>query len=136
MRTARSLPFTGVFTAVICILVFSGCASTPPKQLIANEKLLAAAGFKRYPADTPTKLARLNKFPQQKLFSRTDGGVKYYIYADAQHCKCLFKGGREEYERYQQLVLDHQLAQDRKTNEQRDRTRNLDWGNWRFRDNW
>ncbi len=136
MRVRKILPSAAAFTAAICILVFSGCASTPPKKLVTNEKLLAAAGFRRYPADTPAKLARLKKLPQQKLFARAEGGVEYYIYADAQHCQCLFKGGREEYEHYQQLVLDNQLAQDRRTREKRERAKELDWGKWRFRDDW
>ncbi len=136
MRTQKVLPSTAAITVLLCILVFAGCASTQQKKIIANEKMLAAAGFKRYPADTPEKLERLKELPQLKLFTRTDAGIEYYIYADAHHCRCLFKGGREEYERYQQLVLDDQLAQEKRTNEKRDRARGLDWGQWRFRDDW
>jgi len=136
MRTEKILPNTVVLTAAICILVLAGCASTQPKKIIANEKLLAAAGFKRHPADTPAKLEQLKKMPQLKLFTRKENNSEYYIYVDAQHCQCLFEGGREEYERYQELALKNQLAADKRRNEKRERNRNLDWGQWRFRDNW
>ena len=73
--------------------VLHGCASMQQQQVSATEDLLAAAGFKIRPADTPERMAHLNTLQPYKLIARSKDGEFVYTYADPLYCKCLYAGG-------------------------------------------
>jgi hypothetical protein len=79
----------------------SACSST---QL--TEGWLAKAGFRQMPADTPAKLAHLQTLPEHQLVARDYKGQRYYVYADASGCRCLYIGGSQQYQTFQQLMVE------------------------------
>ncbi len=84
-------------------IMFAGCATTTPMQ---TEMDLGSCGFKWKVADTPEKLKHLETLPQRKIVRHQEEGKDYYIYADAQECKCVYVGDEKAYQEYKQLVYD------------------------------
>jgi len=87
-----------------------GCASMQQQQVTATEELLAAAGFKIRPADTPERMAHLNTLQPYKLIARSKDGEFVYTYADPQYCKCLYAGGPKQYQEFERLKFQKQQA--------------------------
>lgn len=59
---------------------------------VATDMRLEDAGFTMRRADTPERLARLRKLPPRQFLARGKGEQRYYLYADAELCRCLFVG--------------------------------------------
>ena len=87
-----------------------GCASMQQQQVSATEELLAAAGFKIRPADTPERMAHLNTLQPYELIARSKEGEFVYTYADPQYCKCLYAGGPKQYQEFERLKFQRQQA--------------------------
>jgi hypothetical protein len=89
--------------AIGLVLGMAGCATT------ANtESMLAQAGFRQLPADSPKKVAHLQTLPERRLVARTYQGKKYYVYSDPNGCKCLYIGNPAQYQAYQGLLQQRQ----------------------------
>ena len=66
---------------------------------------LANAGFVMRPANTPEKMARLKLLPPRKFVARTKaGGVRYFLYADPDYCKCVLVGDQRAMQTYRDMV--------------------------------
>jgi len=111
-------PMTGIRLRAAVFLVIPGlmaaaCAAVGNQQAIQNERMLAAAGFQVKFADTPEKLDHLKSMPQrQYAHHQRDDGRVFYMYADANYCKCLYVGTEKAYQRYQELVIQLETAHD------------------------
>ena len=90
-----------------------GCATLHRREAQSTEQVLAAAGFRQKPADTPAKLANLNTMPPRKLVSHVEDGHFAYSYADPDNCHCLYVGGDAEYSAFQKLSVEKQIADER-----------------------
>ena len=95
---------TNLAAVVGLALLAAGCATATQ----TTESLLAQAGFRQLPADTPQKLAHLQTLPERRIVIRTRQAQKYYVYADPGGCKCLYIGSADQYQRYQQFVQAQQ----------------------------
>ena len=96
--------------SIFGILVLAACASTQTKETMSFENTLDKSGFVMKPADTPEKLAQLEKMPQKKLVKQDYKGQPVYLYADAAGCKCLYAGSEEDYESLQRLIDQQKVA--------------------------
>jgi uncharacterized protein YaiL (DUF2058 family) len=119
--------------AVMLSLALAACASTQIKKVIRMERLLTDSGFKMRPADTPEKLAQVRQLLQHKLITHQQGDKVMYIYADADHCKCVYTGDEEA---YQQFADKKQVSGMDRIAEDREEPARLDWGEWRFNESW
>ena len=104
-------------------IALAGCAAIQKSDSTNTEQMLAAAGFKMKLADTPAKLAHLNTLTQRKLISHERDGKVYFVYADADNCKCLYAGNQENYQSYEKLSMKQNIAE---MNEDAP----MDWGMW------
>lgn len=111
--------------AVITVLgiALTGCASMEKSKATDTEQLLAAAGFKMKLADSPEKLAHLNTLTQRKVVTHERNGKNYYVYADADYCKCLYAGNQENYQRFEKLLVKQNIAE-------MNADASMDWGRW------
>ncbi len=116
MQQGRFALATAGLVALL-LLALAGCAvvkEVQKNETADREQLLAAAGFKVRPADTPEKLANLEAMSQRKLLIHEHNGKTYYVYADDLNCKCLYVGNQRAYDRFQQLQVERQIvAQER-----------------------
>ena len=60
-------------------------------------------GFVMRLANTPEQMARLRLLPSRKFVARTNGGGRYYLYADPDYCQCVFVGSENAMKNYQAL---------------------------------
>jgi hypothetical protein len=110
--------------AAVALLVSAGCASVAAD----SERSLAAAGFQMKFAKTPAQIAKAEAFPQRRL-TPTPGpdGSNFFVYADAQYCKCVYVGTEAAYDRYQKIAVKQRIAR----NEEAASMDNWDvWGAW------
>jgi hypothetical protein len=98
-----------------------------------TEDTLAASGFKMKLANTPEKLAHLKTLSQHNLVSHERNGEVYFVYADADNCKCMYVGDEKAYQQYQKLVIKQNLAEEKLEAAEDIYDRPTRWG---FRDAW
>ena len=92
--------------AIALLALAVGCANTQH-----TENLLSAAGFRTVIADTPQRQEHLKTLPPDKVTLVQRNGKNYYVYADPAHWQ-IFVGNPSQYQKYQQLRLASNLAQD------------------------
>jgi hypothetical protein len=112
------------------VLAGAGCAYFARQSAQDTENLLAAAGFTLKPADTPEKLAHLRTMPVRTIVSRAKGDQLVFTYADPDYCKCLWVGNARQYNAYQRLVEQRQVAQMRLMAAQEEEMASMNWGMW------
>ncbi|MDP3182851.1 MAG: hypothetical protein Q8M54_08555 [Desulfobaccales bacterium] len=123
----------------MALIALAGCAAVQAIQkseAMDKEQLLTAAGFRVRLADTPQKLAHLQTLTQRKLIAHQRDGKVYYVYADALACKCLYIGNEEAYQRYQQLVIQQQIADQQRMTAEMNYDAQMNWGMWGPYDPW
>ena len=121
----KALP-SWVFAATFTVALV-GCAAIQKDNTQTTEQTLSAAGFQMKLADTPAKLAQLQGLPQRKLVSQQQNGAIRYIYVDAQYCQCVYAGTETNYQEYQKLALQRQIALEGVSAAQMD---TMDWEMW------
>ena len=90
----------------VAFVVVTGCSTTQK-----TENLLSAAGFKAIPATTPQQQAHLKTLPAHKVTMVVRDGQTSYVYPDVPH-QVLYVGQDAQYQEYQRLRLQNQMAQD------------------------
>ena len=71
--------------------------------------MLSAAGFKIVPASTPEKQSHLKTLPPHKVTMVQRDGKTYFVFPD-QKQQVLYVGQQEQYNEYQKLRMQAQLA--------------------------
>jgi len=100
------------------------------EEVQKTENLLAAAGFQIKVSATPAKLSQLQTLTQHRPIRRDHDGRVMYVYADATVCKCLYYGTQVEYDKYRNLALQQQIAQERLNAAEMNENAAMDWGAW------
>ncbi len=96
----------------------------------STEQLLAASGFQVKLADTPDKLAHIQTLTQHQLVPHQKDGEVYYVYADATTCRCVYWGNEASYQRYQQLAVQREIADEQRMTAQMNENAAMNWGMW------
>ena len=128
LRRRETMRWTKPILLLVALgLSVTGCAAIRAHQTAETEQILAAAGFQVEPADTPEKLAHLQTLTPRKVVRYSRDGQPEYVYADPERCKCVYVGDEKRYQRYQELSLQKQLADEQLSEE---RTYWGPWGPW------
>jgi len=120
MKTFKALLTAGVLVAALAI----GCSTTKD-----NENMLSAAGFKMVPADTPEREAHLNSLPADKITTVQRNGTLYYVFPDPKK-NMLYVGQQPQYEAYQKIRLQNQMAQEQLSAAEMNENAWGVWGPW------
>lgn len=110
--------------------LLSGCAAMEASKARDTESLLAAAGFRIKLADTPEKQAHTQELAQHQLVAHPKDGAVYYVYADATTCHCVYWGNEDAYQRYQQLAVQKQIADEQQSAAMMNQSAAMNWGMW------
>ncbi|HEY2526146.1 MAG TPA: hypothetical protein VGI29_13870 [Candidatus Binataceae bacterium] len=92
----------------------AGCSmfqETPQQRAQRIEPMLAAAGFRMLPADTPARVAETERLTPLKVRYYFDNGKPRYWFNDPVSCHCVYVGGEKNYQQYEQIRLSQQAAQ-------------------------
>jgi hypothetical protein len=106
------------------------CASIEKSEAIKTERTLAAAGFQMRLADTPQKMAKVEAMTQRKLVPHEKDGETFFVYADALECKCVYAGSQQARQRYEQLAIKQNLANQQQMTAAMNEDAAMDWGGW------
>ncbi len=116
---------------IVCALVaLTGCQTIRDSNARSKEETLAAAGFQMKQAQTPEQMANVQSMPQRKLIPHTQGGQVMYVYADAEVCQCVYVGTEKNYQDYQKMVYQTELADEQETTAELNNETMFNWGVW------
>src|SRR5438046_6265760 len=98
-----------IFAAAATALFITGCAQM---QSANTTSLLSAAGFRARTPQTPTQQQIYAALPPYQVERATvKGKGVFYVYKD-EKAGLAYIGREQEYQRYQQLAIGQQIAQD------------------------
>jgi hypothetical protein len=115
------VPSRKSLVCVALLAALSGCA----QQVQQKEDMLAAAGFKPVPANTPQRQASLAALPPHKFTRQVRNNVPVVVYADPMICNCLYVGNQAAYDSYLQTMKAKNAAAAQEADAKLE-----DWGVW------
>lgn len=101
IRTLRLIP------AVVLLLHTAVLAASeePSKPFLEkNSFYLSSAGFRIQVANDPAGQKALRMLPAHRFVVNGVGDAIRYLYAEPQHCVCIFVGTQQAYDRYRNLL--------------------------------
>ncbi|OGX14349.1 MAG: hypothetical protein A2351_06615 [Omnitrophica bacterium RIFOXYB12_FULL_50_7] len=81
-------------------------------------------------AQTPEQLANVQGMTQRKLIPHTKDGRLLYVYADAEACQCVYVGTEQNYQDYQKMVYQTNLADEQEATAEMNSETMFNWGVW------
>lgn len=106
-QSIHTLRAFGVMPAIVLSL----CASllvaleTPSKPFLdKNSFYLASAGFRVQVANDAAGQKALRALPPHRFVMHRNGGDVRYLYAEPQHCVCVFMGTQAAYDAYRGML--------------------------------
>jgi hypothetical protein len=119
-RTSNIVIFLATLTGMILL---AGCASMTSSN---TESLLSAAGFRVRTPQTPKQQQIYAALPPYKVHRATVNGKVFYVYKD-EKAGVAYVGREQEYQQYQQLAIQQQIAQQYYAAVEMDRAAALNW---------
>jgi hypothetical protein len=131
--TLRTSNIVIVLATVIGAILLAGCASMTSAN---TESLLSAAGFLVRTPQTPKQQQIYAALPPYQVQRATVNGKVFYVYKD-EKAGVAYVGREQEYQRYQQLAIQQQIAQNQIAAAEMEQQAALDWyGGFGFRGFW
>jgi len=122
-----------ILAAAATALFVAGCAEMASSN---TTSLLSAAGFRVRTPETPKQKEIYAALPAYKVERATVKGHVFYVYKD-EKAGIAYIGREQEYQQYQQLAVQQQIAQDYYNAVAMDRAAALSWyGAWGPRAFW
>jgi len=115
--------------ATALLAFMAGCATTPIASTQDKANMLVAAGFKTISPKTAEQQQRLQQLQTGQVAQIQKNGRTYYIVADPTQ-NVVYVGGPTEYQNYQQMRAQNQLAQDNYQTAAIYQDTAMDWGRW------
>ena len=134
MKTRRSqLNLILIFAAAVTALFVTGCAEVGSGN---TTSLLTAAGFRAHTPQTPRQQQIYAALPPYQVERATVKGHVFYVYKD-EKAGVAYIGREPEYQRYHQLAVQQQIAQNYYMAAEMDRAAAFGWyGAWGPRAFW
>lgn len=134
MKTQQSkLKVILIFAVAAAAVSIAGCAGMDSGN---TTSLLSAAGFRVRTPQTPKQQQIYAALPPYKVERAVVKGHTFYVYKD-EKAGVAYIGREPEYQRYQQLAVQQQIAQDYYTAVAMDRAAAYGWyGAWGPRAFW
>jgi hypothetical protein len=112
-----------LISAAMAALFLIGCASMGSSN---TESLLSAAGFIVRTPQTPKQQQIYAALPPYQVQRATVNGKVFYVYKD-EKSGAAYVGREQQYQRYQQLALQQQIAQNQIMAAEMEQQAALDW---------
>ena len=96
-----------LFPAIVPLLHAAVLAAEEPPSkpfLEKNSFYLSSAGFRVQVANDPAGQEALRALPAHRFVVNGAGDALRYLYAEPQHCVCIFVGTQQAYDRYRNLI--------------------------------
>ena len=106
----RMIGWVVLCLALAGIAPLEGCAAIQRSEARSTEDLLAAAGFRQFPANNAVRIKALKTMKPRTITTVSNGEKTYWVYPDPTNCNCLYAGTESNYQEYKRLVLQKQIA--------------------------
>ena len=116
--------------AVSLVVLLVACARGLNERAPPTDQLLSATGFQMRSADTPRELDELTRMTQCRRVSHQCMSARYYVYADATLCRCLYVGSESALERFQRLAWYRRLDRSQRVAAESGSGAAMDWELW------
>jgi len=128
MKTRQSqLNVILIFAVAVTALFVAGCAEVGSGN---TTSLLTAAGFRARTPQTPTQQQIYASLPPYHVERATVKGHVFYVYKD-EKAGVAYVGREQEYQRYHELAVQQQIAQNYYMAAEMDRAAAFGWyGAW------
>jgi hypothetical protein len=120
----QNLSLFRILSIIALLAAAGGCATTE-----STENLLVAAGFKVVTPKTAAQQQRLTALPPGKVSSLRKSGKTYYIFPDVANNQA-YVGGPKQYQAYQKLRLEKQMADEKLEAAEMDMDASMEWDAW------
>ena len=112
MQTVNRSLEAGVVAAALTLSVSLFAVEPPSKPFLdKNSFYLSSAGFKVHFAKNAVGRKAMHALPPHRFVSHNlGGGDVWYLYAEPQHCACIFIGTKDAYQIYRS-ILSQPLSQ-------------------------
>jgi hypothetical protein len=108
---ARVINALGVVIALMLCASWLAALEPPSKPFLdSNSFYLSSAGFKPQFANDAAGKKALHALPPHRFVIHDNGGDVRYLYAEPQHCVCVFIGTRDAWRNYR-AILSQPLPQ-------------------------
>jgi hypothetical protein len=94
-------------------VVLSFCAAVPAAaeapsrpSLEKNSFYLSSSGFRIQVANDPAGQKKLRALPAHRFVANGVGDAVRYLYAEPQHCVCIFVGTQQAYDNYRKILRE------------------------------
>jgi hypothetical protein len=128
MESRIVLPLSGITLATAALL--AGCSAIGRDDARDTEQQLAAAGFDIKLADSPARRDHLETLPQHELVRVDRDSRPYYVYADPESCACMYVGNQADYDAYQRLTAQEEMAEEKEEAAAMSEDAAMDWDLW------
>jgi len=115
---------------VMALGLACGLGACAAQQAREMDGMLAAAGFQVRPANTPEKLQQLKTLEPRVLLQTQRDGAPYWVVADPTVCQCLYVGNEAAYQRYEQLKLRKEYADEQLMAAEMNEDAAMNWSMW------
>jgi hypothetical protein len=126
-----------LFTSILALLGLAVALLACDYKPESKANLLADAGFKQLPLQTPKQIASFRSLPPHRLSKTVFKGKNVWVYPDRNVCGCLYIGGQTAYDAYIKKATQQMI--DTRVNQMYDNKdpdpynpaatmANLDWG--------
>jgi len=115
--------------AAALLTLMAGCATTTTTSIEDKANMLVAAGFKTITPKTTAHQQKLQQLQTGQVAMIQKNGKTYYVVANP-HQNVIYVGGPAEYQAYQQLRAQRQLAEENLQTAETYQDAAMQWDAW------
>lgn len=114
----------------LVIVTAAGCKMIEKHKALETERMLSAAGFQMKLASTPEKQAQVEAMTQRMIVPHDRDGQTFFVYADGEDCKCVYVGNQTNFQEYQKLMQQQNIADQEAMTAAMNEDATMNWGTW------
>jgi hypothetical protein len=112
-----------VYVLLLLNVLAGGCAESHTERARRLEPMLAQAGFRTVPANTPTRSQKLGEMTPLRISHVSRNGKLSYWFADPYVCHCLYVGNEQNFDQFEQLKEAKQEEQSQEVTDMAEQTK-------------
>jgi len=102
----RALRLFPAVVLLFCATVLAAAEVPGQPSLEKNSFYLSSAGFRIQVANDPAGQKALRALPPHRFVANGAGDAVRYLYAEPQHCVCIFVGTQQAYDNYRKILSE------------------------------
>jgi hypothetical protein len=104
LRGAKAFAVLPAIALLLCASLLAALEGPSKPFLEKNSFLLSSAGFRVKLANDPAGLKAMRALPAHRFVIHKNGGNVRYLYAEPNHCVCVFGGTQANYQDYRDIL--------------------------------